>query len=190
MKFKNTHSFKLDEELLQQLTNYASGSFIWAKMAVDLVEKFGPQAVDRLEEILGGNQPELGSVAQVYNLYATMLYGILGKLPDNERNAYLSILAAIVLAKDPLWSELAKLLPPLEQAHHLVGDMIQELSSIVAVDKNQQIRIPHKSFSDFFLDNQHSLEAFGCLDPLVQNLAHISYTMRRTTQTLLLPACV
>ncbi len=64
------------------------------------MEKFGPQAVGHLEDILGDGQ--LGTIEQVYNLYAAMLVTILGQLPENKRNTYRSIIAAIVLAKDPL----------------------------------------------------------------------------------------
>ncbi len=42
------------DKAIQQLTDYAAGSFIWAKMVVELVGKLGPPAVDRLEDMLSG----------------------------------------------------------------------------------------------------------------------------------------
>ncbi len=96
---KDVNSSWPSEEVIDKLTEYAAGSFIWAKMAVELVGKLGPQAVDRVEDILGG--VELGSIELVYNLYAKMLSDVLAQLDEKERSASRLILAAIVLAKDP-----------------------------------------------------------------------------------------
>ncbi len=97
--FENLSSDWPGEEVIQQLTDYAAGSFIWAKMVVELVGKLGPQAVDHLEGMLNG--VELGSVELMDNLYAKMLFNIFAPLDVEARKASRSILAMIVLAKDP-----------------------------------------------------------------------------------------
>ncbi len=150
------------KEVVQKLTEYAAGSFIWAKMVVELVGKLGPQAVDRIEDILGGI--ELGSVELLYNLYAKMLFDVFAQLDEKERSTSRSVLAAIVLAKDPLRKgDLVDLLSsidsPVDVTRRSVEDTLDQLSCIISVDDNQLLRIPHKSFSDFFLDHRRSSTA-------------------------------
>ncbi len=140
------------EEVIQQLTDYAAGSFIWAKMVVELVGKLGPQAVDRLEGMLSGI--ELGSVELMDNLYAEMLFDIFAQLEGKERKASRSILAMIVLAKDPLRkSDLVQLLSPnnsfADETRQLIENAVDQLSCVISVDNHQLLRIPHKSFSRF-----------------------------------------
>ncbi len=84
------------EDVIQRLVEFAAGSFIWAKMVVEMV-KLDP--VDRrLENILGG----LGSIGNVDDLYGKMLFGALGHTAREGANRSRSILAAMVLAKNPL----------------------------------------------------------------------------------------
>ncbi len=154
------------EEVIQRLTEFAAGSFIWAKMVVEMV-KLDPIS-HRLESILDG----LGSID---DLYGRMLIGALGQLHEKERNRSRSILAAMVLAKDPLrTSDLVELLSSnvssVDETHRSVENVVEELSSIISVDDNQILRIPHKSFSDFFLDRDRSSAAMRHLVPVDQEL--------------------
>ncbi len=178
-------------ELLQCLTDYAAGSFIWAKIVVELVEKFGPKAVDDLEGMLSG--VERGSVELTDNLYARMLFDIFGQLATHERKASRSILAAIVLAKDSLWkSNIIELLSSkdssADETRRSVENAVDQLSCIVSADDNQLLRIPHKSFSDFFLNRWPQLsrnEGVQCRWRGMRTFARISLTTRRTAQTSL-----
>ncbi len=152
------------EDVIQRLTEFAAGSFIWAKMVVEMV-KLEPVG-RRLENILDG----LGSIGNIDDLYGEMLIGALGQLHEKERNRSRSILAAIVLAKDPLrTSDLVDLLSSrdlsADETRRSVENVVEELSSIISMDDNQLLRIPHKSFSDFLLDHDRSSAAMKRLVP-------------------------
>ncbi|KLO06419.1 hypothetical protein SCHPADRAFT_690865 [Schizopora paradoxa] len=137
-------SYWLSEDILSQLVEQSAGSFIWAKMVVGLVML---NADGSLEDIVTGNM--LGSAEDVDILYAKVLVETLGQLSEKERCTARAILSAIVLAKDPLERGFLEQLPDndINTAKKVFGD----LRSIIAVDENLSVRIPHKSFSDFFL---------------------------------------
>ncbi len=166
------------EEVIQQLTEHAAGSFIWAKMVVELVRKLGPQAVDHLDNTLSG--VELGGVELIYNLYANILFDIFAPLDGKEREASRSILAAIVLAKDPLCKrDLVELLSSndasAEKTLQSVENAVDQLSCIISVDDSQLLRIPHKSFSDFLFDHDRSLAAMRQVLPSAEDQELRSY---------------
>ncbi len=104
-----------------------------------------------------------------------MLFGALGQLHKKERNRSRSILAAMVLAKDPLrMSDLVELLSSMDssadETRRSVQNVVEELSSIISMDDNQLLRIPHKSFSDFLLDRDRSSAALRQLVPVDQEI--------------------
>ncbi len=171
-----------DDKVVQQLTEYAAGSFIWAKMVVELVGKLGPQTFDRLEDMLSG--AEVGSVKLIDNLYAKMLFDIFAPLDDKGRRASRSILAAIVLAKDPLRkSDLIELLSSndasAEDTSQSVENAVDQLSCVISVNDNQLLRIPHKSFSDFLLNHDRSLAAMRHVLPSAGDQELHSYLINR-----------
>ncbi len=170
------------DKVVQQLTEYAAGSFIWAKMVVELVKKLGLQTVDRLEDILSG--VEVGSVELMDNLYAKMLSDIFSQLDGTERKASRSVLAAIVVAKDPLRkSDLIELLSSndasAEETSQSVENAVDQLSCIISVDDKQMVRIPHKSFTDFLFDQDRSSAAMRHVLPLAGDQELHSYLINR-----------
>jgi len=81
----------------------------------------------------------------------------------------------MVLAKDPLrMSDLVELLPSTDlsadETRRSAKNVVEELSSIISVDDNQILRIPHKSFSDFLLDHDRSSAAMRHLVPVDQEV--------------------
>jgi len=104
-----------------------------------------------------------------------MLFGALAPLHEKERNRSRSILAAMVLARDPLrTSDLVELLSSTnssaDETRRSVENVVEELSSIISVGDNQLLRIPHKSFSDFLRDYDRSSAAMRHLVPVDQEL--------------------
>ncbi len=171
-----------DDKVVQQLTEYAAGSFIWAKMVVELVGKLGPQAVDCLAGTLSGI--EVGSVKLMDNLYAKMIFDIFSQLDGKERKALRSILAAIVLARDPLRkNDLVELLSSkdlfADGTSQSVENAVDQLGCVISVDDNQRLRIPHKSFTDFLLDHDRSLAAMQHVLPSAGDQAIRSYLIDR-----------
>ncbi len=165
------HTDWLDEKVIRRLTEYAAGSFIWAKMVVEWV-KIDP-VHRRLDDILNGN--EVSNAGDVDILYGRMLFDVLGPLHEKERKVSRFIIATIVLAKDPVRkSDLVELLSSkqlsVDETRRSVGNVVDELRSIISMDDDQRLRIPHKSFSDFLLDHDRSLAAMGCFVPKDQEL--------------------
>ncbi len=157
------------EELIQRLMEFAAGSFIWAKMVVEMV-KLDPVAL-RLENMLDGH----GSIGNVDDLYGEILFEALGHLHEKERNRSRTILAVMVLAKDPLrTSDLVELLSltdsSADETRRSVENVIDELRSIISVDDHMLLRIPHKSFSDFLLDYDRSSSAVRRFVPADQEI--------------------
>ncbi|KLO08317.1 WD40 repeat-like protein [Schizopora paradoxa] len=155
----------LAEDTVQLLVKHASGSFIWAKLLVGLVKL---KADLPIEDIM--NEDVYGSTEDVDELYARVLIDTMGQMSKEERSYSRTILSAIVLAKDILHCDFLELLPlsALSEneaktprcAKQLIGD----LSTIITVDENLRVRIPHKSFSDFYLDRDRCSKAFKRLE--------------------------
>ncbi len=169
------------EELIQRLMEFAAGSFIWAKMVVEMV-KLDPVGL-RLENMLDGH----GSIGNIDDLYGEILFEALGHLHEKERNRSRTILAVMVLAKDPLrTSDLVELLSltdsSADETRRSVENVVDELRSIISVDDHMLLRIPHKSFSDFLLDHDRSSAAMRRLVPVDQKFAPTSSIIKRTTQ--------
>ncbi len=143
--FEGVRSDWPGEQVFQRLTEHAAGSFIWAKMVVELVGKLGPQTVDHLEDMLSG--VEAGSVGLMDNLYAKMLFDVFAPLDGKERKASRSVLAAILLARDPLRKrDLVELLSSndasAEGTRQSVENAVAQLSCIISVDDNQLSESP------------------------------------------------
>ncbi len=148
-------------------------------MVVELVAKLGPEAVDHLEGMFSG--VEHSGVELMDNLYAKMLFDVFGQLAAQERKASRSILAAIVLAKDPLRkSDIVELLSSkdssVDETRRSVESAVDQLSCIISVDDDDLLRIPHKSFTDFLLDYDRSLAA---VMPSAGDEDHRSYVVNQ-----------
>jgi len=88
----------------------------------------------------------------------------------------------MVLAKDPLrMSDLVELLSSTDssadETRRSVENVVEELGSIISVDDNKLLRIPHKSFADFVLDHDRSSAAMRRLVPADQEI--LSYLIDR-----------
>ncbi|KLO08319.1 WD40 repeat-like protein [Schizopora paradoxa] len=135
-------SYWLSEEILPHLVERAAGSFIWAKMVVGLVQLNANRC---LENIVDGDSK--GGTEEVDFLYAKVLKETLGQLREEER-----FLEALPLNLNP------------EQVSQTTEMLFENLRSIITVDENQRVRIPHKSFTDFFLDEDRCFKAMEHLD--------------------------
>ncbi|KLO04396.1 WD40 repeat-like protein, partial [Schizopora paradoxa] len=158
-------SYWLSGDILPQLVDRAAGSFIWAKMFAGLVEL---NAHGRLEDIDIATGDTPGSTENVDVLYAKVLVETFGQLPEKERDSSRILLSTLVLAEDPLHRETLESLPfnglYRNQAHQSAKTILDGLSSIITVDKNLRVRIPHKSFSDFYLSRSRCQKAMEQLN--------------------------
>ncbi len=156
------------DEMIQKLTEHAAGSFIWAKMVVELAGQLGPHVVDHLDDILSG--VELETVESITTCTRKCSSTFLRNWTGKERKASRLVLAAIVLAKDPFRKrDLIELLSSFDtsadETRQSVENAVNQLSCVISVDDSQLVRIPHKSFSDFLLDHDRSLAAMRHVMP-------------------------
>ncbi|CAG7852463.1 COMPASS-like H3K4 histone methylase component WDR5B {ECO:0000303/PubMed:19567704} Short=AtWDR5B {ECO:0000303/PubMed:19567704}, partial [Serendipita indica DSM 11827] len=135
---------------LDQLTEKASGLFIWATTVVDLIEAGPPE--DRLEEVLTGEgKNHLGQ------LYAQVLHIASRGHGEKEQDRLLAMLGAIIVAKEPLsLPTLAKLLS-LKQS--ILENFCNGLRSVL--DQEGPLRFRHQSFVDFLLENKQDAPEFS-----------------------------
>ncbi|KLO08314.1 WD40 repeat-like protein [Schizopora paradoxa] len=160
-------SYWLSEDVLSQLVDHAAGSFIWAKMVVGLVE-LNPEGC--LGDIVTGEIP--GSSENVDILYAKVLKETLGQLLEEERGRYRAVLSTIVCAREPLQMGFLETLPinglNSDEVCQSAKKVFEDLRSIITVDENMSVRIPHKLFTDFFLDEDRCSNAMGHLNLSVE----------------------
>lgn len=155
------------EDVIQGLVEKAVGSFIWAKVLVEMVKN---RPDSRLEDIISGDQ--LGDNGDVDLLYGRLLYETLSPLDEKEREVSRRILATVILAKNVLLKrdlvDLVRLVwdySSVDEVHQSVENVVDQLRPIFSTDDNQRVRIPHKSFADFYLDHERSVIAMRRLVP-------------------------
>ncbi len=170
------------DTLIEELTDYARGLFIWAIMVVGYVGQRtgGWNPVKRLKDVLsdikpqsgyqGGKRKELDGHDRVDRLYARIVFEAFRNSTSDEREVARSILAAVVLAKEPLRiCDLAGLLSTStsdpDELLTSIKSTLEELSPIIPVSRgaDNRLRVFHKTVSDFFLSHERSFAAFESL---------------------------
>lgn len=158
---------------IHRLAEYAAGLFIWAETVIEYVggRAAGSSPSKRLKNVLNHIEPRTEGEAvrlpsnRIDFLYARILFEAFRLSDDIERETGQKILAAIVLAKEPLRkSDLVELLSantskPVDIQS--VNSTLQELSSIIPFsdDASDTLRVCHKTVSDFFVDRDRSEKA-------------------------------
>ncbi len=157
-------------EAIKDMTGYAAGLFIWAVMVVKYIgeEAGGSVPKERLEDVLSDIKvfdKRIDGRVQVDRLYARILFDAFRKSTPPQLNKAKGILAAVVLAKEPLrWSDLIQLLSTDTQyssdIRELVDSTLRVLRPIIPVsDVDGELRVCHKSVSDFLLSRGRSVDA-------------------------------
>jgi hypothetical protein len=150
-----SQSYKFTNWPVDELTEIAAGLFIWAKVAMDFVEGGNPR--ERLALI----PRDLGKGRQTVELlYAQVLDHTFNDLSLKERRRLEAILAAVVLAYNPLSCKDIKELMGLSDSEDLIEESIGQLKAVVYISKlDRSLRVCHKSFSDFMADPETPVEA-------------------------------
>ncbi|KLO06169.1 WD40 repeat-like protein [Schizopora paradoxa] len=165
-----------DEKAIQDLTNYASGLFVWAEMVINYVVPADPRGAydpsDRLEKVLRDvrenlrDQPNMKLENRVDVLYARIIYDALQKTDEEEKKKARSILASILLAKVPLREEdLIEIAQsnettqdPAISAHNRVKTTLSNLRPIIPAS-DKEVRVFHQTVSDYALSFERSSDA-------------------------------
>ncbi len=173
-------------EDMQELTAFAAGQFIWADMVVSYITlPTADDPVARLRIVLDDakNQSGIDGCNQVDHLYARIIFDAFRCSTYDGRNKAKTILATILLAKEPLReSDLVALLSTdTWNPAIMIESTLRELSPIISVtNTNDQLRVCHKTVSDFLLSEIRSLPALGSV------VEEVELPIRRTSQSLTL----
>ena len=146
---------------IDALTKKSSGLFIFASALARFIESESHEPDERLQLILSNpNSTIHEGRAGVDSLYSQVLFHVFSVVHDSEAFvAMRRILGAIVLAFDPLSRKELSII--LDVSMTLISTTLRHLHSIILVpaDEYKKIRIFHKSFPDFLLDDTR------CTDP-------------------------
>ncbi|KLO14925.1 WD40 repeat-like protein [Schizopora paradoxa] len=145
-------------EVVDQLTKYAAGLFVWANTVVDFVGQRKGDPVRRLKSLLA-NMGKQSDVVKIDRLYGQVLFQIFSGLTEEEHNDMIMVLGTIVFSKDALRvSEIVELLAargdrPLDGLRSSVEWAIDNLRPVISVrDPDQLVQVCHKTFADFVGD--------------------------------------
>jgi hypothetical protein len=145
-------------EIITQLTQSASGLFIWAATACRFIRE-GLFADERLRILLAGSVSinPIGPEEQLTKMYVTVLQtSIRHGYNAQEMIVYYSILrlilGSIVVLTSPL--PVGSVSALLRVPKHKVDQMLKDLHAILDIpdDQSRPIRLHHPSFRDFLLD--------------------------------------
>lgn len=143
---------------MRVMMDFAAGLFIWADMVINYIAQ--PAADDplaRLQIVLDDMKTQSGieQCDQVDILYARIIFEAFQK--STRRNKAKSILAIVLLAKEPLRkSDVIELLSTAEWDSSIMTQITLGLLSPIINDK---LRVRHKTVSDFLLSHERSSTA-------------------------------
>ncbi len=157
------------------MTDFAAGLFIWADLVIKYVgQRTGAgRPIKRLQDVLNDirtqSRIQPGKVKELDEgvdcLYARILFESIQHSNPDERKDAKRILATVVLAKEPLRKcDLVELLSTDTSDPRGVLESIEstlwELSPIIPVsDANDELRVCHKTVSDFLLSHDRGVAA-------------------------------
>ena len=133
----------------------AAGLFIWAKVVMDFIED------GNYKERLSLIPRHLGEGHQIIELlYEQVLdQAFKGRTPG-ERHRLEAVLAAAVLAYNPLSFKDIKALMNLADDEELIANSCRRLKAVIHVsDVDKTLHVCHKSFADFMVDHDTIMTA-------------------------------
>lgn len=145
------------DEVLQKLSQQASGLFVWASTASKFIDGYRP--VSRLETVLRGKLG-LGAEKALDALYQTALDSA-GDWDDEIFVADFRTVMVVVLAvKTPLSSSAIDMLRA--QDGQSCADTISHFSSVL--QQTPTVRLLHPSFAEFLLTSSRCVNRTWCFD--------------------------
>lgn len=143
----------LDEAMIEKLAEKADGLFLWASTVVKYIGD-GVDIKKRLDLIFDN---VLESKTQVFDLYYQIFEDNFRKLIDSESADLIDVLAAIVLAKDPLSKDDLQRFQIGGRSLHFI---LRKLSPVLSDSTKEIMTFCHQTVADFLFEKKSSLSFF------------------------------
>jgi len=135
-------------EVLDQLIEKSSGQFIYPSTVIHFVSSIQHKPTDRLDIVLTIHPPQKDlPFVEIDALYTHIFTGV------EEIEPVLQILSLLLIS-----DSYSLVLPMIEEFLSLQPGDVGDLSSLVKIGPQQEIKILHASLTDFLLDPTHSKE--------------------------------
>lgn len=161
------------EETIEKLTRYAAGLFIWATTVIEFVREGDPG--ERLQDVLNNMSAVPGEEDKIGMLYGQILFKIASPRLNRpkELNRLGLILASLVLLQKPLPiialeglfapEDILLTSHPFNSRPSDISRVVDSLKSVIVTEENGLLRVRHKSFSDFLLEDRRVLSVLRTL---------------------------
>ena len=138
----------LIENALDYLVPGAAGIFIWATTIANFLEDDPEARFHILRSREGGDDIE--GMDDLFSLYTTVVRASFGQISKREVRGIISVMGAMMFAKQPLSDDVLVMLPGVKIGNSDVMPLIRKgLAS--AIDPGPILRFHHRSFEDFLL---------------------------------------
>jgi len=133
---------------LDYLVPGAAGIFIWATTVANFLEDDPEVRFHILKSRKGGDDAE--GMDDLYSLYTTVARTSFGRISKQEVQGIVSVMGAMIYAKQPLSDDVLVVLPGVKIGDSDVMRLIRKgLASVI--DSGTILHFHHKSFEDFIL---------------------------------------
>ena len=135
-------------EALDYLVPGAAGIFIWATTVANFLEDDPEARFHILRSRKGGDDIE--GMDDLFSLYSTLVKASFGRISKREVQGIISVMGAMIYAKQPLSDDVLVMLPGVKIGKSNVLPLIRKgLTSVI--DSGPILHFHHKSFEDFIL---------------------------------------
>ncbi|KZT05212.1 WD40 repeat-like protein [Laetiporus sulphureus 93-53] len=160
---------------IAELAKKADGLFIFASTAINFLNQYPVDAVQRLDILLADNMHDTHQdLSDLDQLYTLVLQNAFGQkiVSDAERMRKVRlVLGTIALLQDQLTVNAMALLISLRVAD--INFVVQLLASVVLRDADDTIRPLHASFPQFLIDSSRCKDTTFYIDPEIHH-AHLA----------------
>ena len=126
----------------------AAGIFIWATTVANFLEDDPKARFHILRSREGGDDIE--GMDDLFSLYTTVVRASFGQISKQEVRGIISVMGAMIFAKQPLSDNVLVMLPGVKIGNSDVMPLIRKgLASVI--DSGPILRFHHRSFEDFLL---------------------------------------
>ena len=135
-------------EALDYLVPGAAGIFIWATTVANFLEDDPEARFHILRSRKGGDDIE--GMDDLYALYTTIVRASFGRVSKKEVQGIISVIGAMIYAKQPLSDDVLVMLPGVKIGNSDVMRLIRKGLAPV-IDSGDTLHFHHKSFEDYLL---------------------------------------
>jgi len=135
-------------EALDYLVPGAAGIFIWATTVANFLEDDPEARFHILRSRKGGDDIE--GMDDLYSLYTTIVRASFGRISKQEVQGIISVMGAMIYAKQPLSDDVLMMLPGVKIGNSNVMSLVRKgLASVIG--SGDILHFHHESFEDYLL---------------------------------------